>query len=103
VTVARFLADASSVIGGSAQKACGSSCGNGDLKVIFGEIADALIFVVGAVSVIMIIVAGLRYVTANGDAKATESAKNTILYAVIGIVVAVASYAIVTFVTGRIK
>ena len=44
------------------------------------------------------IVGGLRYVTSGGDAKAVGAAKDTILYAIIGIVVAVISYALVSFV-----
>src|SRR5258706_10099297 len=92
------LADAAGTIATQAQKACGSVCGQGDLGKTFAGVADALIFLVGAVSVIMIIVGGLRYVISNGDQKAVEGAKNTILYAVIGIVIAIASFAIVTFV-----
>jgi len=103
VTLLTFLADASSTISGSAKDACGSSCGNKDLTVIFSGIANTLIFLVGAVSVIMIILGGLRYVTSNGDAKQAEAGKNTILYSVIGIIVAIAAYAIVRFVAGHIK
>jgi hypothetical protein len=94
-----YLASAASdAIGKSAKQGCGNVCGNPELSNIFGFIANALIFLVGAISVIMIIIGGLRYVTSNGDAKATASAKDTILYAVIGIIVAIAAYAIVNFV-----
>jgi hypothetical protein len=95
---ASFLADASGAITTGATAACGNSCGNKDIAVIFKEIADALIFLVGAVSVIMIIVGGLRYVISNGDSKQISAAKDTILYSVIGIVVAIAAFAIVNFV-----
>ena len=97
-----FLADASSIIQGSASKACGSSCGGGSVEKIFAGVANALIFLVGAVSVIMIIIGGLQYVMSNGDPKRTETAKNTILYSVIGIIVAIASFAIVSFVASHI-
>jgi hypothetical protein len=50
----------------------------------------------------MIIVGGLRYVLSNGDTKAAGDAKNTILYSVVGIIVAVAAFAIVAFVTTTI-
>ena len=50
------------------------------------------------VAVIFIVIAGLRFVTSNGDANTVSSAKNTIIYAVIGIVVAVMAYAIVNFI-----
>jgi len=101
---AKYLADATSAINTGATQACGSSCNTGTtVGGLFAGVANALIFLVGAVSVIMIIIGGLRYVTSNGDAKQTEAAKNTILYAVIGIVVAIASFAIVSFVTAHIK
>ncbi len=65
---------------------------------IFQTIANVLIFLVGAIAVIYLIIGGLRYVTSGGDSKAVTAAKDTILYAIIGIVVAVISYALVTFV-----
>lgn len=100
----KFLADATSEINTGATQACGSSCNTGTtIGGLFAGVANALIFLVGAVSVIMIIIGGLQYVLSNGDAKRTESAKNTILYSVIGIVVAIASFAIVKFVTTHIK
>ena len=55
----------------------------------------------GAVSVIMIIIGGFRYVTSQGDQTQMQSAKNTILYAVIGVVVSIAAYAIVSFVVAQ--
>ncbi len=69
---------------------------------VFQVIANVLIGLVGAVAVLMLIFGGLQYVTSNGDSKRVEGAKNTILYAIIGIVVALLSYAIVSFVTGSL-
>ena len=63
-------------------------------------IVNVLLFVIGAVAVIMLIIGGLRYTTSNGDASAIKGAKDTILYAIIGIVVAILAYAIVNFVVG---
>ena len=56
---------------------------------VFATVANTLIFLVGAVAVIFLIIGGLRYVVSNGDPKNVEAAKNTILYAIVGIVVAV--------------
>jgi hypothetical protein len=97
-----LLADASGTIDKQAHAACGDQCGPTNLTTIFIGVSDLLVFLIGAVSVIMIIIGGLRYVISNGDQKSIESAKNTILYAVIGIVVAISSYAIVHFVTSHI-
>ncbi len=69
---------------------------------IFKTIANILIFLVGAVAVIMLIYGGLQYVISSGDSKRVESAKNTILYSIIGIVIAILAYAIVGFVTGTL-
>jgi hypothetical protein len=64
----------------------------------FRTITNVLLFLIGAISVIMLIVGGLRYVISGGDSTAVTNAKNTILYAIVGIVVAILAYAVVTFV-----
>ena len=64
----------------------------------FRTITNVLLFLIGAISVIMLIVGGLRYVVSGGDSTAVTNAKNTILYAIVGIVVAILAYAVVTFV-----
>lgn len=64
-------------------------------------VINVLLFVIAAVAVIMIILGGIKYVLSNGDSSQITSAKNTILYAVIGLVVALLSYAIVNFVVNQ--
>lgn len=54
--------------------------------------------IVGVISVIMIIIGGLKYITSGGDSGNVSGAKNTILYAVIGLVVVALSQVIVRFV-----
>ena len=65
---------------------------------IFKTVTNVLLFIIGAVSVIMLILGGIRYTTSQGDKTAVEGAKNTILYSIIGIVVAILAYAAVNFV-----
>lgn len=78
--------------------------GNGQATDLFGPagtfrtITNVLLYLIGAVSVIMLIVGGLRYVVSGGDSTAVQNAKNTILYAIVGIVVAILAYAVVSFV-----
>lgn len=60
------------------------------MSTIFGLLA--------AISVIMIIIGGIKYATSQGDSSAVASAKNTILYAVIGLIVALLATAIVLFI-----
>ena len=72
-----------------------------DLGPVFKAIVNVLLFIIGAVSVVMIIVSGLRYATSGGNSSGVASAKNTLIYAVVGLVVAIFAYAIVNFVIGR--
>ena len=64
------------------------------------NIVNTLLFIIGSVSVLMLIYGGIRYTISGGDEKAVTAAKSTILYSVIGLVVAIAAYAIVNFVIG---
>lgn len=57
--------------------------------------------IVGVVAVIMIIVGGLKYITSNGDSNNVTSAKNTILYAIIGLVVVALAQFVVRFVLSK--
>jgi hypothetical protein len=59
---------------------------------------DTLVFIGAIISVIFIIVGGIRYVTSSGDAKRIQQAKDTVLYAVIGLIVSILAGAIVGFV-----
>lgn len=73
----------------------------GQTGSIFQVVADTLIFIVGAVSVIMLIIGGLRYVLSSGESTAVKGAKDTILYAIVGIIVAILAFAAVSFVAGQ--
>lgn len=71
------------------------------LPQLIKRIADIMLFILGAISVIMVIVGGIRYVTSGGDPQQVKAAKDTVLYAVIGIVIAILAYAIVSFVVNQ--
>lgn len=64
----------------------------------FTKITNVMLYVIGAISVIMLIIGGIRYVLSGGDSGAVTNAKNTILYAVVGIIVSILAYSIVNFV-----
>lgn len=81
--------------------ASGTSSTPNSLSSVLTTVTNILLFLMGAVSVIMIIIGGFRYVTSQGDQTQMQSAKNTILYAVIGVVVSIAAYAIVSFVVAQ--
>ena len=64
-------------------------------------IVNTLLFVLGAVAVLVIIVAGIMYVVSGGEAASVKKAKDMILYAVVGLVVALMAFAIVNFVVTK--
>jgi hypothetical protein len=61
-------------------------------------VINTALFILGMVAVLMIVIGGIRYTTSAGNPSQTKSAKDTILYAVIGLVVAIMAYTIVNFV-----
>jgi hypothetical protein len=65
---------------------------------VVGEIVNTLLFIVAAVSVVVIIIAGITYTTSSGDAALVKRAKDSLLYAVVGLIVAIMAYAIVNYV-----
>ncbi len=66
------------------------------------DVINIFSLVVGVVAVIMIIIGGFRYITSGGDSSNISSAKNTILYAIIGLIIVALSQTIVRFVLGRV-
>jgi hypothetical protein len=69
---------------------------------IITTVINIFSLVVGIVSVIMIIIGGLKYITSGGDSGNVTGAKNTILYAIIGLVIVALAQIIVKFVLGRV-
>jgi hypothetical protein len=86
----------------NATAACADPDLGSKLPAFINNIINILLFVIGAIAVIMIIVGGLRYVISGGDTGSTKAARDTILYAVIGLVIAIMAYAIVNFVLVRL-
>lgn len=67
---------------------------------IVTTVINTMLFIVGILAVIMIIYAGIRYTTAHGDKGQVENAKNTLMYSIVGLVVAIIAYAVVNWVVG---
>lgn len=101
-----FVAPMAFAFDGTTQGGADSARGTDQSADLFGQtgifqtITNVLLFILGAVSVIMIIIGGLRYVISGGNATAVTAAKNTILYAIVGVIVALLAYAIINFVLG---
>lgn len=89
----------------------GANCaqGNNTPTTLFGQesifttVVNILLFLVGAIAVIMLIYGGIKYVTSGGAQDQVTSAKNTIMYAIVGIVVALLAFAVVNFVVGGLS
>ncbi len=75
-----------------------AAAGQKGFATILQTIINVFSIVVGAVSVIMIIIGGFRYVISGGDSSSTKAAKDTIMYAVIGLVIVIFAQVIVVFV-----
>ena len=75
---------------------------NTSVNTLIRNVINILLWAIGIVSVIMIIIGGFRYVTSNGDSSQVTAAKNTIMYSVIGLIIAIFAYGIVNFVVFRV-
>ena len=84
---------------GSTSAVCSSSKTD-NMEGFIKTVVNTLLYIIAAVSVITIIIAGIRYTTSHGDAKGVQVAKDTLLYSVVGLVVSISAYAIVNFVLG---
>lgn len=89
------------------ETASGERCDSGanpDSKIsdIIETVVRIFTLIVGAASVIMIIFGGFRYITSGGDSSKVTSAKNTIMYALIGLVIAVLAQVLVNFVLSQV-
>ncbi|HET7827359.1 MAG TPA: pilin [Candidatus Saccharimonadales bacterium] len=84
------------------QCAAAGSDANSQINNIVHTIVNILSAVVGIVAVIMIIVGGFRYITSGGNDTSVTAAKNTILYAIIGLVVVALAQIIVRFTLSKL-
>ena len=89
-----------------AYEALGCGKGNNETKTKFSglviNILNGIIAVSGLIAVIYVVIGGVNYMTSAGDSSKTQKARNTILYALIGLVVCVLAFAIVNYVIKNI-
>ena len=69
-----------------------------DANVVIKNVTNIMFFIIGAVSVIMLIYGGIRYTTSGGNANSVTAAKNTIMYSIVGLIIAILAFAVVNFV-----
>lgn len=83
-----------------------SSCqdnGDNSFGILVKRIINIFSIVVGALSVIMIIIGGFRYIISGGDSTGVTGAKNTILYAIVGLVIVIFAQVIIRFVLTNVS
>jgi hypothetical protein len=87
----------------SSTTSCDSATQGKAVNSLAATVISVLSYIVGAVAVIMIIVGGFRFIISGGDSNATASAKNTIIYALVGLAIAVLAQALVYFVLDKVR
>lgn len=80
---------------------CDAPRGGATVQSVIKDVINIFSFVVGVTAVIMVIIGGFRYITSAGDSGNVTGAKNTILYALIGLVVVAMAQVLVRFVVNR--
>lgn len=93
--------DACQAIGGSTD--CAAPSGSVSVNRIIRTVVDLLSIAVGIAAVVMIIIGGLKYITSGGDSNQISSAKSTLTYAIVGLVIAALAQFIVQFVLNKVK
>jgi len=78
---------------------CGTDAqGTSSLNKLLTQVVNIFSAIVGVIAVVMIIVGGLRYITSGGDSNKVSAAKNTLIYAIIGLIIVALAQLIVHFV-----
>jgi cytochrome bd-type quinol oxidase subunit 2 len=80
-----------------------TSTGTQKINSFITTIVNVFSVIVGVVAVIMIIVGGFRYITSGGDSNNISGAKNTIIYAIIGLIIVALAQFIVQFVLNKVS
>ncbi len=86
----------------SGSNGCDQPAGQPSVQDTIQKVVTIMLALVAVISIIMIIIGGLKYITSGGDSGKVSSAKDTILYSVIGLVVALLAQVIVSFVVNRL-
>jgi hypothetical protein len=80
---------------------CSSTSADSSIGTLAANIVKVFSLIVGVVSVIMIIYGGFRYITSGGDSGSVGNAKNTLVYAIVGLIIVALAQLIVHYVLGQ--
>lgn len=78
------------------------AAGGLSMQTVISTVIGTMLFIVGLLAVVMLIYGGIRYVTSHGDKAQVTAAKETIMYAVVGLVVTIAAFAVVQWITNDV-
>lgn len=94
------------VCGGASLSLTPESCANTGATTKINQMITKIInifsIIVGVIAVIFIIIGGIKYVTSGGEANNITAAKNTIMYAIVGLVIVALAQVIVKFVLNKV-
>lgn len=110
---AQNMVEAADVFSGAKKEACEGArlqdstadCSSGprDVSKTIDALIDLISVIVGIISVIVLIIGGIRYITSGGDSNNITSARNTIIYALVGLVIVAFAQLIVKLVLTKIS
>jgi len=95
---ALFAANMSAVNSGSLPGSGSNNATSNELQTLLGVFFG----IIGGIAVLMVVISGFMYVTSAGDPGKAAKARNSIIYALIGLAVAIAAEGIVAFVVGKL-
>lgn len=81
----------------------GTADSNTTVYGLLKNVINLLLTIIGIIAVITIVVAGIRYVTSGGDSAQTKNARDTILYALVGLVVAMLAFPLTNWVINQLN
>lgn len=82
---------------------CGGNNNEDKLMSTIGNVLNTIYGLIAIIAVVMIVIAGVKYMTSQGDPGKVAGAKNTIMYAIIGLIIVIFAFAITNFVLGALK
>lgn len=87
---------------GTGGNSCSTTAGNKSVNNVMVTIINILSIVVGFAAVVMIIIAGLRFITAGGDSNGVAAARGSIIYAIVGLIIVAIAQVLVHFVLNKL-
>lgn len=91
------------ITGTTGSDSCANDNAASGLNKVIATVLNIFSIIIGIIAVIMVMVGGVKYTTSSGDAQKAANARSTILYAIVGLIVAAMAQVIVRFVLNRLR